>query len=403
MIPKITIIAQILSTQSAYITNSVGQMFYYIDKSQLWYDNQTNNRVQLTDVIILQFERERTNFAPSRLTDYPGEFGQLSTSTRLANYNLVYVIETNCLYKYENTAWTILYGKYGVLSVANTYLPNGTIQTIYADDVTTNGILNDGSVVIRDSNKMICGLLQSDGYTVNVLSLIGGCLNLEPSGVPYGKGCLQLNTNLINDGSVSQQNDANLNANLNVFGNVYKIPEQDWNKQYRLVTEDLLINSSSTVVKGSTIVAGSTLGDVNYNVDTILTENVTVTQGLILKNSKLYKDCIINQGTLNAPYLFDLDNITDKQSFISQTTVDSSLTDISILDNNILFINRTSPLKNVGDTCFINYSKTQLSMDNITKVKFTDNEYNIVYKAQEGIQKYLRIVLYFQNEVKVMP
>ena len=40
-------------------------MFYYTDQNQIWYDVQDNHRILVTDITILQFERQRNNYVPS--------------------------------------------------------------------------------------------------------------------------------------------------------------------------------------------------------------------------------------------------------------------------------------------------------------------------------------------------
>lgn len=301
------IIAQILSTQSVYISRIYGQMFYFTDLRQIWYDTQDNNRIFASDIVILNYERDRNNFIPDPVKDFPTEIGYESNSTLLLDYSMVYVIETNCLYKYQNGIWTIIYGVYGSTTVAQTYLPDGTIKVVVPDDVTTNGILNDGSVVVRDNNKMICGLLKSDGYTFNILGLIGGQINIDPSGSPVNEGCLQVN-----------QNMTNINGDLVIFGDIKKAPKEDWNKQYRLVTEDISILSNTTLAKGSTLIKGSKFNKVTYDKDTVLTEDLTydttdnTNVGLIVKGSKLYKNSIVNDSPLKPPFVFDTEamNIT---------------------------------------------------------------------------------------------
>lgn len=394
MIYRPTIISKIISTQANYIDRLYGQMFYYTDFNQIWYDTQDNNRILADDIIILQFERERNNYIPNSTTSFPTEPGMQPTTAMLTYTSFVYVVETNSLYSYFNGIWTTLYGTYGSTIVAQTYLPDGTIKTVNADDVTTNGILNDGSVVVRDNNKMICGLFRSDGYTLNMLSMIGGCINLDPSGRNVDDGCLQLTASAVGN---SAENIANLNGNLRVFGNIETIPSTDWSKQYRLVTENIQIVTNTTIAVGSTLLATSVIGDTKYTVDTVITEQIEATSGMIAKGSKLYKDSIINQQLLQPPFMFDINGSKQKQ-IIPTTTIFSD--DIVTISGSSCRISANTPFSNTGDCCYISGN----SISQITSVVFTDKSYAVDYRATEGISSTAKIVYYSTTDsVKILP
>lgn len=387
------VILKCLSTQASYINKKLGQMFYFTDKSQLWVDTQNGNRILATDVYILFYERERNNFIPNNTSTFATEPDALTDSQRLLDYAYVYVSETNSLYQYsyKSKTWSILYGKYGQVTVAQTYYPNGESVIVSADDVTTNGILNDGSVVVRDGNKMICGMARSDGYTLDILSLIGGQINLEPSGNTRDNGCLQLN---------SEIEDAYLNNNLVIFGDIKTTNKNNWNKQYRLVTQDIIINSSTTIKSGSTIKAGSSLGDERYNVDTKLTNEITTNTGLIITGSKLYKNSIINNSILKPPFLFDLNEEDFKNTTLN---IDKNLQTVDENNPQILNININSPFINNGDICNLIF-EDDYDIDNISKIKFLDKEYNVGYKSSDGLYgsftlKYVSIT----NSIKILP
>lgn len=384
-------ILQCLSTQAIYISRLYGQMFYYTDKAELWADTQNGGRVLVEDIYILQYERERNNLVPNNRSTLATELNVLTNDQILNDYIYIYVVETNCLYTYAyNTrTWNRIYGIYGQTTVAQTYMPNGEAVIINADDVTTNGILNDGSVVIRDNNKMICGQVKSDGYSMYIKSYIGGQINLEPSGANANNGCLQLN---------SESEYANLNNDLLVFGDIFTTNEENWFKQYRLVTQDLLIKSYTVIKKGSTLVAGSELNGVKYNEKTQLTEDITTEiEGQIIAGSKLYKDSIINGAELNPPYLFDTDN------FSISTTVKSFdiISDNISINNDNIKINMDSPLSNSGDCCYILTNNQDLN--NIKKVIFNNTEYNVDYIDTKGLNTVARIMYYsINNVVKIL-
>lgn len=394
MIYNPTVIIRCLSSQAVYFNRKYRQMFYYSDQNQLWYDTQDNNRILVTDIKILQFERQRNNYVPNLDKDYPTEYGYQTPTVLLQEYSMVYVIETNCLYKYEKGVWQTVYGKFGQRSVAQTYYPDGTARVVVADDVTTNGILNDGSVVVRDGNKMICGILRSDGYTLNVLGLIGGCVNIDPSGSVNGDGCLQLNANP----GLSTQPDANLNSNLIVFGDIKSVSPTNWNKQYRLVTENLLITTNTVVKAGSTLTAGSKLGETVYDKDTIIDSDITVEEGNIQIGSKLYKGSYINDTELVPPYLFDIENV--EKSYLPKAI--SALQDAVSVKDTTLIVDVDFSFVNDGDCCYISVPS---DLSNITKVQFNHGfEYDVDYVAKEGIDNTAKICYYaLNNKVKVLP
>ena len=361
-----SIITKCLSTQAVYINKSYGQMFYYTDKRQIWFDTQQGGRTQANNIYICDFERDRLNLVPTNSNPF-SDFNILA-------YSYVYVIETNSLYSYEYSSqtWTIIYGIYGSNLVAQTYLPEGKIVDIYADDVTTNGILNDGSVVIRDINRMICGLAKSDGYAFYVQSLIGGQINFDPSSTNMGDGCLQLN---------SENRSANLNGDLIVFGNIRQTSKSNWVKQYRLITEDTKVFTNTLIKKGSTLKASSVIGDQKYNQDTKLIEDKEFTSGVIAQNSKIYINSVVNNELIKPPFVFDLEN--DVQGYTPQA--------FEVLEdkwgvqgsengnNQAIMFNINNPLVNTGDIIYIN------STDSLSKIKsitFLDGTSYIVEKNQ---------------------
>lgn len=389
---KPTIIIKCLSTQATYINYKYGQMFYYVDKGQVYFDTENKGRVFANNIYVLQYERERNNFIPNNMSTIATETEMLTNDQIFLNYLYIYVVETNALYAYTyaTKTWQTIYGKYGQKTVAQTYTPEGYGVTINADDVTTNGILNDGSVVIRDANKMICGLAKSDGYSLYINSLIGGQINLNPS--DDGRGCLQLNSG---EGFY----DTNLNNNLVVFGTIKSTKRENWSKQYRLITQDISISSFTKIKKGSTLKKGSSINDVEYNMDTILSTDVEGTDGLIITGSKVYINSTINNETLKPPYLFDVNNNTEVSIVNKTTVVDDSLVTIDENDDNRLVFFMESPFENVGD-CVIFKNRNF----NFTEIMFSDDKiYQVDYKATEGTDKSMRIVYYFDNLVKILP
>lgn len=388
-----SVIVKCLSTQATYITKKYGQMFYYTDKAQLYVDTQNGGRILAKDVYVMAFERDRLNFIPDNKTTMATETDNLSNDQILLQYIYVYVVETNCLYTYQYSSktWATIYGIYGSTTVAQTHNVEGEAVIISADDVSTNGILNNGSVVIRDENKMICGLAKSDGYTFSIQSLIGGQINLDPSSTDMGDGCFQLN---------SEKRIANLNNDLLVFGNIKTTNKTNWAKQYRLLTDDIKIINYTLIKAGSTIISGSLINDKTYTEDEVLTEDLeTDTIGLLAMGSKIYKDSTINNEPIRPPYMFDIDEDTEYNSVPLQTIVKTPVT----IEDNTLILDCNNIFNNIGDCCYINGDLTDLSMF-VTKIKFKDETtYDTEYIAEKGIIKTACIIYVSEGFVKILP
>lgn len=386
-----SVIIKCLSTQATYISKKFGQMFYYTDKAQLYADTQNGGRILAKDVYVMAFERDRLNFIPDNRSTMATETNNLSNDQILLQYVYVYVVETNCLYSYQYSSktWSTIYGIYGSTTVAQTRDVEGNAVVISSDSVSTNGILGDGSVVIRDANKMICGLAKSDGYTLNIQSLIGGQINLDPSGVTVGDGCLQLN---------SEHRIANLNNDLLVFGSIKTTNKANWDKQYRLLTDDVKLTSYSLIRAGSTIISGSLINNRTYLDDEVLTEDIeTDTVGLLVMGSKIYKNSVINNVSLKPPFVFDIDE-TNSTSVITTTYI---VKPSPVIEDSILKIDCDNPYNNIGDYCYV---IGDLSNSEINKVEFKDGTtYDVDYIANEGISKSARIVYTSEGYVKILP
>ena len=386
-----SVIIKCLSTQATYISKKFGQMFYYTDKAQLYADTQNGGRILAKDVYVMAFERDRLNFIPDNRSTMATETNNLSNDQLLLQYVYVYVVETNCLYSYQYSSktWSTIYGIYGSTVIAQTRDVEGNAVVVNSDNVSNNGILGDGSVVIRDANRMICGLAKSDGYTLNIQSLIGGQINLDPSGTAIGDGCLQLN---------SEHRIANLNNDLLVFGSIKTTNKANWDKQYRLLTDDVKIISHSLIKAGSTIISGSLINNRTYLDDEVLTEDVeTDTVGLLAMGCKIYKNSVINNVSLKPPFVFDI----DETEVVSNTTNVYIIKSSPTIEDSILKIDCNNPYNNIGDYCYI---VGDLTNSEITKVEFKDGTiYDVDYITSEGISKSARIVYTSEGYVKILP
>lgn len=153
-----------------------GQIYYVTDMRMLYkdYTNMPNNR-QILPATILNTENQRAN----KIRPVQG-----------ANY---YVVESNCLWIYD-TRWILKVGN----KAFNTYsysasnalspviIPDDEIQNEQGDKILdNNGLLGDGSVVVRDSNRIQRALIASNGIkkSVEFTSFLEDGILLRPFGL----------------------------------------------------------------------------------------------------------------------------------------------------------------------------------------------------------------------------
>lgn len=136
------------------------------------------------------------------------------------NGQLYYVWESNYLYVWNNR-WEIVKGDPNYPDSLQ-YL-GGTIYGVgdYSyDDVKGNGILGDGSVVVRDNNRIIKAQIYIDSTNDNLVisSFLGGGIKLLPNGNMEDTGALFLNpTTLLEDNEHATSNG--LGVHYNSFEN----------------------------------------------------------------------------------------------------------------------------------------------------------------------------------------
>ena len=290
-------------SQMVSVNRVYGQIFYATDEGRMYVDTIDGGRVYDPSIVVLRTESERLNI--SHPESYVG--------------NRFYVVETNILFKYLNGSWRIERGRLE-REVAQTYYPDGKMVRVYNDDVSNNGILGDGSVVVRDENRTIVGILSATEYSLNVNSLAGCQINLNPSAVHQGKGSLVLNADLYSNDY--NNNTALYNGDLYVFGTINKIAPEKWNNRFRVLQEVVLIDSESILKKGSYIEVGSIIGSTEVKSNGItLTEDITITTGTLTSGTKLSYGSTVNGTSTRPPYVFDLSQSASIPDFQS---VDSS-------------------------------------------------------------------------------
>lgn len=297
-------VLRVMSSQISQIEPEYGKIYFVTDMRQLYFDTVDNVRVQVSDVNILASEADRENVTVTLSRGVTDRFSLGSED--FANSRLFYVIETNVLYRLKNNSWSVVRGTAGGRITAQTYYPDGTLVQVYPDDVTTNGILGDGSVVVRDNNRMVCGLIHSNGFSTNLSSFVGNQLVLNPSAIMQGRGTLILNADLINnDNSSNNNNSALYNGSMYVFGTIKKVEPAYWNNKYRVLQSVTHITATSTLLRGCKILEDSVLGIETVSSTRVLSEDVTIDSGSLVAGCRLVSGSVINGLSLKPPYVFD--------------------------------------------------------------------------------------------------
>lgn len=169
-------------------------MYMCLDTLQLWYDESDSKRVLYGYVGVDTVNDLQNNIVPELGVTY-------------------YCWESNSLWLWMNR-WVCIYtdGKYpSAYRTDNQY-----VEAVYLDDqnptiVDNNGLLRDGSVVIRDANRIIKGRMYVNDTTDNltISSYLGGGVRILPNGAFSTDGELY-----IDDKSV-----AHLRGEWNVLNN----------------------------------------------------------------------------------------------------------------------------------------------------------------------------------------
>lgn len=122
-------------------------------------------------------------------------------NTLPANGKYYYVWETNALWLYNN-GWQNIIGQTVYVPPAYNYSAGGVIEGTGSSPcelIDGNGLLRDGSVVVRDTNKLIKGRLYIDQTSNNFVfsSFLGGGMQFLPNGSVDDLGSLVINPAII--------------------------------------------------------------------------------------------------------------------------------------------------------------------------------------------------------------
>lgn len=160
-----------------YLKNSPGTYYVCKDTNRVYRD--TDNKRERISVIFISTELNRVY------------------NTRPVNGKLYYIWETNELWVFSSNKWEILIGNTRTSSgyyYTSNYSLEGTQDSTVIDN---NGLLKDGSVVVRDDNRIIKGKLFIDKTNNNLVisSFLGGGIRLLPNGNVDSPGSLLINPN----------------------------------------------------------------------------------------------------------------------------------------------------------------------------------------------------------------
>lgn len=166
--PTINRIIRMTQWDLMHTSINPGNMYMCIDNTTLYYDETENRRVVYTYVGVKTVNDLMYNLTPTANTTY-------------------YCWEDNSLWLWMNK-WIVLWSDRTYPS-AYVYTDTGNIDPVYRYDqpllpADDNGLLKDGSVVIRDRNRIIKGKLFIDDGNDNLVisSYLGGGIRILPNG-----------------------------------------------------------------------------------------------------------------------------------------------------------------------------------------------------------------------------
>lgn len=239
----------------------IGQMYFTVDTRLLYKDFGNNKEQRLRfDAVILHTESERK----TAIKPVVGKF--------------YYVEESNSLWFYD-TRWNC---KIGSNVEYNTYYSDDYISPIISTDTSitgingdkildNNGLLGDGSVVVRDSNRIMRSLIKSDTMYNQILInsyLDNGFLFIPNAHLPYSNmstslGAFHLTVekqlSSINENQLELKGAAYYYGDFNIYGSsnlVKKVSESVSIDEFPINNYELIkyyLKCSKTTENGNVI------------------------------------------------------------------------------------------------------------------------------------------------------
>lgn len=166
--PTINRIYKVKEYDLTHTAIKMGNMYMCTDTQNLYYDSADNRRDRYSYIGVRTLQELQYKITPSL-------------------YGVYYCWEDNSLWIWLNK-WKSLWSNYTYPS-AYMYDTNNHINDIYIENgagivVDNNGLLKDGSVVIRDVNRLIKGkiYIDEDDNVLGISSFLGGGIRILPSG-----------------------------------------------------------------------------------------------------------------------------------------------------------------------------------------------------------------------------
>lgn len=265
--------------------------YYVTTDTKMMYADIGNNRAIL-NVVFIDTDLQRLNTVrPTNGTNY-------------------YVWETNTLWKYSG-GWIVTDGNYSISSgyyhdTSGNINPTSTEGVVEVID--NNGLLRDGSVVIRDANRLIKGRVYlDDSNNLVTSSYLGGGLVFLPSGSADESGALHIrsaNTYMANGNIPYNPQITSNKGELVFYGDMFVT---DGTNRFRVLT----IKDGQSYVAGNGIILGDTevfvltydepsdwatnYNDYYHKVDNDYVKNSYSSKPSWVEDTYYFKDIVSNQ------------------------------------------------------------------------------------------------------------
>ena len=360
-----------------------------------------------TDSRMLYLDDDNSIRRPVDATQIPTEKQRLYESFQKTTGRLYFVWETHNLYVWMN-AWKLIVG--------NPDFPNayqyidGDIYSVgdMTDDVKGNGILGDGSVVIRDVNRIIKAKIYIDETNDNLVisSFLGGGIKVLPNGNMENTGALFLNPSSVNLDKVDGLGQ-HYNQFENVNGEMYVMYDEthkhlDTNKysndkhKYLVWHEGNL--DATPLIEGWYLLKN--IDDGAYGKTSI--NNDKMTKGLLLESTNPELEAKTTFGTHHkngdgAPILNELtaEDLNDPLNNVGLYTVKDANGDLKIIllkdkdrPININYINDDDALLNKGEIVNLMNEKIYIAIKEVSTIDrevYVINDTELPKLVKEGL------------------
>lgn len=375
------------------IDASIGQIYFCTDTKVLFKDyGTTKESRERFNANILYTEDER-------LKDIRPVIGKY-----------YYVEESNCLYFFD-TRWQLKIGdnsKYNSYSLDNNYLSpvineDISITNKYGDKIIdNNGLLGNGAVCIRDTNRIIKGVMSVNDSTqeLKISSYLNnGLLFIPNAHLPYNDlstsyGALHLTVDSNLDLS-DNSGQAHYYGNWNNYGDMYIIKSIEKNDDIYLTNE--LNNFNNQLIK--LIISCNKVNENDENIKTYF--NIRITNKI--------KNNINAQFNMIAEIISVKEDDNEANSIINDNGEiiysSSSLVNYEII-NGFLYYNETTSGNNIKFDFYFKNENISTNNPDISILESTDDNHekyiNSINKIYYDSNKNTNLNIYKYNKDKVI-